>query len=129
MGAACSKSDDVAATPEGPNAKFGTVGVMFDRFDKERKGYISLKNLKDMMKDDKTHFKGRDADHIMNKYGTEGKMNLDQFKQWWTSTYTTMVCGFQSKPRQFSAWSIFLKLVLSGLFLPFARTKWTLKTW
>ena len=97
MGAACSKSDDVVdSTPEGPNAQHGTVGVMFDRFDKERKGYISLKNLYDMMKDDKTHFKGRDADHIMNKYGTDGKMNLDEFKQWWNSTYTTMVCTSKS---------------------------------
>ena len=93
MGAACSKSDDAAdSTPEGPHAaKYGTVGVMFDRFDKERKGFISLKNLKDMMKDDKTHFQGRDADHIMNKYGTDGKMNVEEFKQWWNSTYTTMV--------------------------------------
>ena len=97
MGGACSKSDDVVDTaPEGPNAKHGTVGVMFDRFDKERKGYISLKNLKDMMKDDKTHFQGRDADHIMNKYGTDGKMSLDEFKQWWNSTYTTMVSRTRS---------------------------------
>ena len=92
MGGACSKSDDaVDSAREGPNAKYGTVGVMFDRFDKERKGFISLKNLKDMMKDDKTHFQGRDADHIMAKYGTDGKMNLDEFKAWWNSTYTTMV--------------------------------------
>ena len=92
MGGACSKSDDaVDSAPEGPNAKYGTVGVMFDRFDKERKGFISLKNLKDMMKDDKTHFQGRDADHIMTKYGTDGKMSLDEFKAWWNSTYTTMV--------------------------------------
>lgn len=69
MGAACSKSDDaVGSMPEEtPNASAGTVGVMFDRFDKERKGYISLKNLKDMMKDDKTHFQGRDADQYVNQ--------------------------------------------------------------
>lgn len=93
MGGACSKSDDaVGELPETtPNAAAGTVGVMFDRFDKERKGHISLKNLKDMMKDDKTHFQGRDADHIMNKYGTDGKMSLSEFKAWWNSTYTTMV--------------------------------------
>ena len=93
MGGACSKSDDdvLGSLPDGSNSKYGTVGVMFDRFDKERKGYISLKNLKDMMEDDKTHFQGRDADHIMNKYGTDGKMNIEEFKQWWNSTYTTMV--------------------------------------
>lgn len=90
MGSACSKSDAVEDTP--PHAKYGTIGVMFDRFDKERKGFISLKNLKDMMKDDKTHFQGRDADHIMSKYGHDDQMSIDEFKQWWTSTYTTMVC-------------------------------------
>mmetsp|Transcript_22018 Transcript_22018/g.61204 ORF Transcript_22018/g.61204 Transcript_22018/m.61204 type:complete len:127 (-) Transcript_22018:1173-1553(-) len=67
----------------------GTLGVMFKRFDKEKKGYISLKNLEEMMKDDKDHFQGRDAGHIMNKYGTNGKMNFEQFKAWWNSTYTT----------------------------------------
>ena len=89
MGAACAKSDSVVETATSHGG--GTVGVMFDRFDKERKGFISLKNLKDMMKDDKTHFQGRDADHIMNKYGSDGKMSLEEFRQWWNSTYTTMV--------------------------------------
>mmetsp|Transcript_31558 Transcript_31558/g.65922 ORF Transcript_31558/g.65922 Transcript_31558/m.65922 type:complete len:126 (+) Transcript_31558:142-519(+) len=84
MGAACSKSD---ATPVGDEG--GTLGVMFNRFDKEKKGYISLKNLEEMMKDDKMHFQGKDADHIMGKYGTDGKMNFQQFSTWWNSTYTT----------------------------------------
>ena len=134
MGGACSKSDDdiVGSAPEGPNAKHGTVGVMFDRFDKERTNYISLKNLKDMMKDDKTHFKGRDADHIMNKYGTDGKMNLEEFKQWWNSTYTTMVCTRNIRIARFWDWSrgnFALTLVLYFFVCLFGRTRWILPTW
>lgn len=91
MGSACSKSDATSSHPEesSPNAAAGTIGVMFDRFDKDRKGHISLRDLQDMMKDDKTHIQGRDAAHIMNKYGVDGKMSLEEFKIWWNSTYTT----------------------------------------
>lgn len=42
-----------------------------------------------MMKDDKTHIQGRVPVHIMNKYGADGKMSLEEFKIWWNSTYTT----------------------------------------
>lgn len=67
----------------------GTLGVMFKRIDKEKKGYIDLKNLEQLMKDDKTYFKGGSASHIMEKYGNDGKMSMDNFQAWWGSTYTT----------------------------------------
>lgn len=63
--------------------------VMFNRFDKDGSGYISRENLQKMMHDDKTHFQGNDVDHILNKFGTDGKMNFEQFSLWWGSTYTT----------------------------------------
>jgi ABC-type histidine transport system ATPase subunit len=72
-----------------PPAAGGTLVVMFRRLDKDNKGYISIKDLKVMMKDDKTHFQGRDAEHIMNKFGTNGTMSFEQFTHWWGSTYTT----------------------------------------
>mmetsp|Transcript_6472 Transcript_6472/g.8405 ORF Transcript_6472/g.8405 Transcript_6472/m.8405 type:complete len:132 (+) Transcript_6472:193-588(+) len=87
MGAACGKSG--GSEPKNESTAGGTLGVMFNRFDKEKKGFISLKDLKEMMKDDKHHFQGNDAGHIMNKYGTDGKMNFAQFSTWWNSTYTT----------------------------------------
>ncbi|KAL7579501.1 hypothetical protein ACA910_007878 [Epithemia clementina (nom. ined.)] len=86
MGSLCFKQ---AKAPKAPEQSGGTLGVMFARFDKESKGYISRQDLQSMMKDDKTHFQGRDAEHIMNKYGTDGKMDFDQFSTWWNSTYTT----------------------------------------
>ena len=63
MGAACGKSSDSAAMGEGAKVG-GTLGVMFDRFDKDKKGYISTDDLQNMMRDDKTHFQGKDANHI-----------------------------------------------------------------
>lgn len=65
------------------------MGAMFRRIDKEGKGYIDLHNLEDLMRDDKTYFQGRDASHIIEKYGVDGKMNFENFKVWWNSTYTT----------------------------------------
>jgi hypothetical protein len=62
------------------------VKAMFDRFDKERKGYISKKNLQDLMRNDQTTL---NCNHIMEKYGTDGQLNYEQFKTWWCSTYTT----------------------------------------
>lgn len=87
MGAACGKSSD-AASPE-EDTSGGTLGVMFRRFDKDKKGYISKKDLNAMMADEKNHFQGKDADYIISKYGSDGKMNIDQFGTWWNSTYTT----------------------------------------
>lgn len=87
MGALCSKTsvnNDVANTDGG-----GTVGVMFRNIDKEQKGYISMKNLSDLMRNDSSQFCGKGPDHVMQKYGTDGKMTFDQFKTWWSSTYTT----------------------------------------
>ena len=62
---------------------------MFRRIDKEGKGYIDLKNLEDLMKDDNTYFGGKGANHIMEKYGTDGKMRIEHFTTWWNSTYTS----------------------------------------
>ena len=90
MGAACCKSADGARTGGGKaSEQGGTVGVMFRRIDKEGKGYIDLKNLEDLMKDDRTHFMGGTAAHIMEKFGNDGKMTLENFSAWWGSTYTT----------------------------------------
>jgi hypothetical protein len=86
MGAACRKANNVESAA---NTEGGVIGVMFKRIDKEKKGYISEKNLEDMMRDDKTHFQGKDADHIMQKYGSDGKMSFVDFQTWWNSTYTT----------------------------------------
>ena len=90
MGAACCRSADGVGTGGGSARELGgTVGVMFRRIDKEGKGYINLKNLEDLMKDDRTHFKGDTATHIMEKFGNDGRMSLDNFSAWWGSTYTT----------------------------------------
>ena len=62
---------------------------MFNRLDKEKKGFISMKNLEDLMRDDKTYFQGKDASHIMEKYGSNGTMTFEQFQAWWGGTYTT----------------------------------------
>jgi hypothetical protein len=76
-----------AAASEGAG---GTVATMFRRIDREKKGYIDLKNLEQLMKDDKTYFAGRDVNHIMDKYGDgNGRMTLEHFQTWWNSTYTT----------------------------------------
>jgi hypothetical protein len=88
MGAVCCKSD-ATSDYRGGTQEGGTIGVMFRRIDKEDKGYISIQNLEAMMRDDKTHFQGKDANHIMEKYGTDGKMDFNAFKTWWGSTYTT----------------------------------------
>ena len=86
MGCLWSKSTPEIIDPDPPG---GTLGVIYSRFDKEKKGYISRRDLQSMMKDDKTHFQGKDVDHIMNKYGKDGKMDFNQFSTWWNSTYTT----------------------------------------
>lgn len=90
MGAACCKSADGAGGTGGRKVseQGGTLGVMFRRIDKEGKGFINLKNLEDLMKDDRTHFKGDTAAHILEKFGTDGQMTLDNFAAWWGSTYT-----------------------------------------
>ena len=62
MGAACCKS--AANDAAGGEESGGTLGVMFNRFDRDKKGYISTEDLHRMMKDDKTHFQGKDANHI-----------------------------------------------------------------
>jgi Ca2+-binding EF-hand superfamily protein len=88
MGCSCSKAS--SSTEEARSGQEGgAVGAMFRRIDKEGKGYLDLHNLEVLMRDDKTYFQGRDASHIIEKYGVDGKMNFDQFKVWWNSTYTT----------------------------------------
>ncbi|GAX17751.1 hypothetical protein FisN_24Hh183 [Fistulifera solaris] len=90
MGQTCCKTKESdwreAKKDEGGDS---TLRVMFNRFDKDRKGYISKDDLQKMMRDDKTHFQGKDANHIMEKYGTGDKMNFSAFELWWKSTYTT----------------------------------------
>lgn len=87
------QSNDTARNTNGSGsskpASMNTTEYMFHRFDKDKSGFITLDNLKAIMRDDKTHFGGGDAEHIMNKYGTNGKMSLAQFQNWWNSTYTT----------------------------------------
>lgn len=85
MGASCCKSAELDATPPG-----GTLTVMFNRIDKDGKGFIDLRDLQALMKDDfKAYFQGRGAEHIMQKYGTDGKMSFENFQMWWNGTYTT----------------------------------------
>jgi len=91
MGASCCKTADGMGSGSGNenDGGGGTLGVMFRRIDKEGKGYIDLQNLEQLMKDDKTYFKGGSASHILEKYGNDGKMSMDNFTAWWGSTYTT----------------------------------------
>jgi hypothetical protein len=87
MGATCCKA---AETNQGEAHPEGTLGVMFGRIDKDGKGYIDLRDLKALMKDDyKAYFQGRGAEHIMAKYGQDDKMSLENFRHWWNSTYTS----------------------------------------
>lgn len=62
MGAACCKPAD--SNVDDVEQAGGTLRVMFNRFDKDKKGFISMEDLQHMMKDDKTHFKGKDSSHI-----------------------------------------------------------------
>ena len=95
MGAACCKQSlettTATATQASRNvdARSGTLQALFERMDKDKTGYISTKNLQDMMRDDKTYFQGKDAAYIVSKYGTDGKLSFEQFQNWWGSTYTT----------------------------------------
>jgi hypothetical protein len=93
MGATCSKMTQSSATAEQVSTRAtnesGTLLAMFRRIDKEGKGYIHVKNLDDLMKNDKTFFAEKGPTYILDKYGTDGKMTMDQFTMWWSSTYTT----------------------------------------
>jgi hypothetical protein len=97
MGAACSRGSGGQTASNGGGgtggggveSSGGTLKVMFDRIDKEKKGHISRKNLHAMMMDDKTHFQGSDVDRILAKYGSNDQMSFMEFKSWWNSTYTT----------------------------------------
>jgi hypothetical protein len=66
-----------------------TVRTIFDRLDKEKKGYLNEKNLQDLLRDERSFFQGKDATHILNKFGSDNKITFEQFKGWWSSTYTT----------------------------------------
>lgn len=70
-----------------PNFEFTFVYFFFSFI--SGKGYIDQKNLSDLMKDDKTFFAGKGAVHIIEKYGIDGKMEMEQFTTWWNSTYTS----------------------------------------
>ena len=86
MGALCTKAEAAVPTMEERNDKL--CRDIFDRFDKDKSGFISKENLKQIIQDDKT-FRNTDVDHILSKYGTDGKMSYENFKFWWNSTYTT----------------------------------------
>lgn len=92
MGASCCKT----ATPVpssiynvAPSKVGGPLHSMFQRIDKEGKGYINKINLDDLMKNDKSFFAGKGPSYILEKYGSDGKMTYEQFVLWWNSTYTT----------------------------------------
>lgn len=86
MGALCTKAEVAVPTMEERNER--VCRDIFDRFDKDNSGFISKENLKQLIQDDKT-FRNTDVDHILSKYGTDGKMSYENFKFWWNSTYTT----------------------------------------
>jgi hypothetical protein len=86
MGAACCKQHGCGTESNAPE---NVLEAMFERIDRDKKGYISLEDLQSLMKDDKTYFFGKDTTHIMNKYGSDSRMTFDQFETWWSSTYTT----------------------------------------
>lgn len=86
MGALCTKAEAAVPTLEERNDKL--CRGIFDRFDKDKSGFITKENLKQIIQDDKT-FRNTDVDHILSKYGTDGKMSYENFKFWWNSTYTT----------------------------------------
>jgi hypothetical protein len=86
MGGLCTKPQEKELTLDERNER--TVRGIFDRFDKDGSGYISKVNLKQIITDDKT-FKNADVEHILSKFGEDGKMSFEQFKHWWYSTYTS----------------------------------------
>ena len=86
MGGLCTKPQTPELTLEQRNEK--TVRGIFDRFDKDKSGFISKENLKQIIQDDKA-FGNADVEHILSKFGENGKMSFEQFKHWWSSTYTT----------------------------------------
>jgi hypothetical protein len=67
----------------------GPLKAMFQRIDKEGKGFVDLRNLEDLMNNDNSHFGRKGASDILEKYGTNGKMTMEQFTTWWYSSYTT----------------------------------------
>jgi Ca2+-binding EF-hand superfamily protein len=86
MGGMCSKPVAKEMTLEERNER--TVRGIFDRFDKDKSGFISKENLQQIIQDDKA-FKNADVEHILSKFGDNGQMSFEQFKHWWNSTYTT----------------------------------------
>lgn len=87
MGAACGKDNGAVSGVGKPAEDLSTV--MFRRVDHGNKGFLDIKDLKNMMNDSKEHFQGKDAQHILTKYGTNDKMSPAEFNSWWNSTYTT----------------------------------------
>lgn len=90
MGSCIGSHRNAAAMGPG-GARQSAAAIIFQRIDKDGKGYLSLDDLKALMKDDlKAYFPaGRGAEHMMGKYGNDGKLTLEQFDLWWNSTYTT----------------------------------------
>lgn len=83
MGQLCckSKKSDWREAKKDESNGDGTLHVMFNRFDKDRKGYISKDDLQKMMRDDKTHFQGKDANHISKFVVVIGLKEKDRYFQ------------------------------------------------
>ena len=86
MGGLCTKAEVKEPTLAERNER--TARSIFDRFDKDKSGYISKENLQQIIQDDKA-FRNTDVEHILSKFGDDGKLSFEQFKFWWNSTYTT----------------------------------------
>ena len=86
MGSCIGSHRNAAAT--GAEARQSAAAIIFQRIDKDGKGYLSLDDLKALMKDDlKAYFPaGRGAKYMMGKYGNDGKLTLEQFDLWWYCT-------------------------------------------
>jgi hypothetical protein len=66
-----------------------TLRNMFDRLDKEKKGYLDEKNLRNLLRDERSFFQGKDVAHILAKFGSNNRLTFEQFQGWWSATYTT----------------------------------------
>ena len=86
MGGLCSKAEAQELTHAQREER--TLRGIFHRFDKDNSGFISKDNLQQIIQDDKA-FGNADVEHILAKFGENGKMSYEQFKHWWNSTYTT----------------------------------------
>jgi len=86
MGGLCTKPEVKTLSMAERNER--TARGIFERFDKDKSGFISKENLQQIIQDDKA-FRNADVEHILSKFGENDKLSFEQFKFWWNSTYTT----------------------------------------